>query len=62
MIDIFRVSYSKLWMFFINVDLEGIKKYVIELNCGDMYGLFVCMITVRLWNVIISGIDKIEII
>lgn len=59
--DTFRVSYSKLWMSLINADLEGIKKYATELNCGDMYGLFACMITARSWNAITSGIDKTEI-
>lgn len=59
--DTFRVSYSKLWMSLINTDLEGIKKYAAELNCGDMYGLFACMITARSWNAITNGIDKTEI-
>lgn len=58
MTDTFRVSYSKLWMSLINADLDGIKKYATELNCGDMYGLFACMITARSWTAINSGIDK----
>ncbi|XP_062603304.1 aarF domain-containing protein kinase 1-like [Saccostrea cucullata] len=59
--DPFRVSYSKLWMSLINADLEGIKKYSAELNCGDMYGLFACMLTARSWKAITSGIDKSQI-
>ena len=45
-------------MSLINADLDGIKKYATELNCGDMYGLFACMITARSWTAINRGIDK----
>lgn len=48
-------------MSLINTDLEGIKKYAGELNCGDMHGLFACMVTARSWNAITSGIDKSQI-
>ncbi|XP_046338641.1 aarF domain-containing protein kinase 1-like [Haliotis rufescens] len=56
--DDFRVNYSKLWMSLISADLEGIKTYAHALNCGDMYGLFACMLTARSWKAVSSGMDK----
>ena len=59
--DDFRVNYCKLWMSLLKADLDGIKKYSARLNCGDMYGLFSCMLTARSWDAITSGIDKSEL-
>ncbi|KAK3092968.1 hypothetical protein FSP39_009499 [Pinctada imbricata] len=59
--DDFRVNYSQLWLSLINSDLDGIKKYSGLLNCGDMYGLFACMLTARSWNSVMSGIDKSQV-
>lgn len=56
--DEFRVNYCKLWTSLIKADMEGIKKYSLAMNAGDMYPLFACMLTARSWKAISSGIDK----
>lgn len=56
--DEFRLNYCHLWMSLIKADLEGIKHYANKMNCGELYGLFACILTARSWNSVVSGIGK----
>ena len=56
--DDFRISYCRLWQSLIKADLDGIKKYCIELNAGQMYPLLACIISGRSWNSIMGGISN----
>ena len=56
--DGFRLNYCHLWMSLIKADLEGIKHYAHVMNCGELYGLFACILTGRSWKMILTGIDK----
>ncbi|XP_041354027.1 aarF domain-containing protein kinase 1-like isoform X1 [Gigantopelta aegis] len=58
--DDFRMNYSKLWISLINADVDGIKKYAEAMNCGNLHGLFACMLTARSWKAVSAGIDKHE--
>lgn len=56
--DEFRLNYCQLWMSLIKADLKSIKHYAHKMNCGELYGLFACILTARSWSSILSGIDK----
>jgi aarF domain-containing kinase len=42
---LFRLQYAMLWRSIIFGDIEGIKHYSSEMNCGDLYPLFAAMLT-----------------
>ncbi|VDK78802.1 unnamed protein product [Litomosoides sigmodontis] len=54
----FRIKYSKLWLALLGRDLNEIKKCAQSMGVGDLYGLFVCMVTNRSWDAISRGIDR----
>lgn len=56
----FRITYCKLWESLIKKDNNGIKKYCLELNGGDLYPLLACMVTARSWDSIQSGIKSVK--
>ncbi|KAL1455354.1 hypothetical protein WDU94_009454 [Cyamophila willieti] len=56
--DDFRTEYAKLWLSILNKDKVAMKEHCTNLGVGDMYGLFVCMVSGRSWDAIESGIEK----
>ncbi|XP_036370709.1 aarF domain-containing protein kinase 1 isoform X1 [Octopus sinensis] len=56
--DEFRLNYSHLWMSLINADVAAIRQAASNLNCGELYGLFSCIVTARSWDAILHGIKK----
>lgn len=56
----FRITYCKLWESLIKKDNNGIKKYCLELNGGDLYPLLACMVTARSWDSIQTGINSVK--
>ncbi|XP_014783869.1 aarF domain-containing protein kinase 1 isoform X4 [Octopus bimaculoides] len=56
--DEFRLNYSYLWMSLINADVPAIRQAASNLNCGELYGLFSCIVTARSWDAILHGIKK----
>ncbi len=43
----FRLDYAHFWLSILNADKAGIKKYADRLGCGQLYGLFACMVAGR---------------
>lgn len=59
--DKFRYEYSKLWLSILNVDRKSMRKHSEQLGIkGDLYGLFVCMVTGRPWDTLMQGINKVK--
>ena len=56
--DEFRMNYCKLWMGLIKNNMDDIKYYSQQMNAGDLYPLFACMLTARSWQAVSSGLDK----
>lgn len=57
----FRYDYSKLWLSILNVDREGMRHYAQNLGIkGNLYGLFVCMVTGRPWETLAKGVNKVK--
>lgn len=54
----FRWEYSKLWLSILNKDKLAMQKHSDKLGVGNMYGLFVCMISGRSWETIMHGVQK----
>ncbi|XP_072314006.1 aarF domain-containing protein kinase 1 isoform X1 [Eucyclogobius newberryi] len=53
----FRVEYCKLWQALINQDLKEMEQSSRRLGAGDLYPLFVCVLTARSWTAVNSGIS-----
>ncbi|EDW59997.1 aarF domain-containing kinase 1 [Drosophila virilis] len=59
--DKFRYEYSKLWLSILNVDRKLMRQHSEQLGIkGDLYGLFVCMVTGRPWDTLMQGITKVK--
>ncbi|XP_013398397.1 uncharacterized aarF domain-containing protein kinase 1 [Lingula anatina] len=58
--DSFRLNYGHLWTSLLDADLEGMKHYADVMGCGDLYGLFACVVTGRSWTAISSGIKEVS--
>jgi len=59
--DKFRYEYSKLWLSILKVDRKAMRKHSEQLGItGDLYGLFVCMVTGRPWETLMQGITKVK--
>lgn len=59
--DKFRYEYSKLWLSILKVDRKAMRKHSAQLGItGDLYGLFVCMVTGRPWETLMQGITKVK--
>lgn len=56
--DSFRLNYCNLWMSLIKSDMDGLKRNAELMGCGDLFGLFACVISGRSWKAIQTGIDK----
>ncbi|GAB1610413.1 aarF domain-containing protein kinase 1-like [Argonauta hians] len=57
--DDFRLNYSHLWMSLLKADESEIRRSASQLNCGELYGLFSCIVSARSWDAILQGIkDK----
>ncbi|XP_015791523.1 uncharacterized aarF domain-containing protein kinase 1 [Tetranychus urticae] len=54
----FRHQYSQLWLSLIKSDLEGIKKWGLELGAGDLFPLLACILAGKTWDTISSGLTK----
>jgi hypothetical protein len=48
--DKFRLEYAKLWQALIYGDAVAIKQHAEAMNAGDMYPLFVAMLTQVWWK------------
>ncbi|ALC40823.1 CG3608 [Drosophila busckii] len=59
--DKFRYEYSKLWLSILRVDRKAMRQHSEQLGIkGDLYGLFVCMVTGRPWETLMQGITKVK--
>ncbi|KAL7738678.1 hypothetical protein ACLKA6_006964 [Drosophila palustris] len=59
--DKFRYEYSKLWLSILKVDRKAMRQHSEQLGItGDLYGLFVCMVTGRPWETLMQGITKVK--
>lgn len=57
--DKFRYEYSNLWLSILKVDRKAMRQHSEQLGIkGDLYGLFVCMVTGRPWETVMQGITK----
>jgi len=52
--DKFRLEYAKLWQALIYGDAVAIKQHAEAMNAGDMYPLFVSMLTQRPWEQVVN--------
>ncbi|XP_026318997.1 uncharacterized aarF domain-containing protein kinase 1 isoform X2 [Hyposmocoma kahamanoa] len=56
--DKFRYHYSKLWLSIIARNRDQMKEYSVALGIRpELYALFVCMVTGRPWETILTGIS-----
>ena len=49
------MQYSNFWLSLLSADLDGIKYWSKQMNVGDLYGLFACMVTKRSWKSVAGG-------
>ncbi|VDN19020.1 unnamed protein product [Gongylonema pulchrum] len=54
----FRIKYAKLWIALLKPDLNEVKECAQAMGVGELYGLFVCMVTNRSWDAISQGINR----
>lgn len=54
----FRHNYSNLWLSLINNDQKATEKWSQKLNCGELYRIFLCILTAKPWDTVSTGLIK----
>ena len=58
--DEFRADYAEFWHALVFRDLEAVKQSAQRMHAGDLYPLFVAMITKKPWKQVEGGGDPLQ--